>query len=290
MKKWITAITYCVLIFLVTAPAGAGSPVWKVSGPASHLFIGGTIHILGASDYPLPDAFDRAYSQADLLVFETDLAATQSEPFTKELMGQMVYTDGRTLRERIRPETFRALSRFAGERGLAPEDLNRFKPGLIMIFLTMTEMQRMGMAGTGVDEFYFQKGQTDKMPMQFLESPMEQIRFLADIGKNNEDEMIDYILKDVGELPGLVTAMKGAWRQGDLSTLHRISLAPVKKEFPDLYRSLMVNRNQNWLPRIQKMLATPEVEFILVGAAHLAGEDGLLTRLKAKGADASPLN
>lgn len=45
----------------------------------------------------------------------------------------------------------------------------------------------------------------------------------------------------------------------------------------------MVRRNMNWLPAIKTMLETPEVEFILVGTAHLAGDDGLLTLLNAGG-------
>lgn len=51
----------------------------------------------------------------------------------------------------------------------------------------------------------------------------------------------------------------------------------------------MVSRNSNWLPEIKKMLATPEVEFILVGAAHLAGDDGLLSQLKSSGCQAAGL-
>lgn len=45
----------------------------------------------------------------------------------------------------------------------------------------------------------------------------------------------------------------------------------------------MVKRNLTWMPAIQKMLATPEIEFILVGAAHLAGDRGLIALLRQKG-------
>lgn len=83
-----------------------------------------------------------------------------------------------------------------------------------MVFLTMAEMKRLGIAGKGVDEFYFQKARKENLPVQFLESPREQLRFLADIGKKNEDQMIRYILKDVGELHGVVGKAKTAWRRG----------------------------------------------------------------------------
>ncbi|MCK5120492.1 MAG: TraB/GumN family protein, partial [Methylococcales bacterium] len=49
--------------------------LWRVSKGKSELFIGGTIHILSANDYPLPVEFERAYKMSDQIVFETDLAA-----------------------------------------------------------------------------------------------------------------------------------------------------------------------------------------------------------------------
>ena len=285
MKKPASTLLSLLLLtcLVLIPPAQAGSVVWKISGNKGHLYLAGTIHLLGQADWPLPGAFEQAFDNADLLVFETDLAATRSPEFGKKMMGQMVYKGGQTLKDRVKPLTFRALGKFAQARGVAPGDINRFKPGLVMVFLTMAEMKRLDIAGKGVDEFYFEKAQKANLPVQFLESPMAQIRFLADIGKNNEDQMIRYIIEDVGKLPGVVGKVKTAWRRGDMPALHAATTAPLKKDFPNLYRSLMVNRNMNWLPKIKKMLVTPEVEFILVGAAHLAGDDGLLSLLKTRG-------
>lgn len=46
----------------------AETSLWRVSKGESELFIGGTIHLLGASDYPLPKEFEAAYKKADMLV------------------------------------------------------------------------------------------------------------------------------------------------------------------------------------------------------------------------------
>ena len=45
----------------------------------------------------------------------------------------------------------------------------------------------------------------------------------------------------------------------------------------------MVERNNAWMPQIEALLTTEEVEFVLVGALHLVGDDGLLAQLSAKG-------
>lgn len=280
IKKWVAAVW---IVFITFTAAQAGSPVWRISLGSHTLYLGGTIHVLGEADYPLPPEFDRAYKKSRVLVFETDIAKTQDPEFAKNLMQQMTYTDGRTLQSLVRPSTFGTLSRFSGKRGIPAQSLNTFKPGMVMVFLTMAEMERLGAGGAGVDEFYFKKGMADNRPMEFLESPMEQIRFLADVGVGKEDEMITYLIKDIEKLPALLPVMKQAWRSGDNARLFKETLAPLKKEYPQLYHTIMVKRNLAWLLAIQKMLVTPETEFVLVGAAHLAGDQGLIALLEKKG-------
>ena len=65
--------------------------------------------------------------------------------------------------------------------------------------------------------------------------------------------------------------------------IERLFDAGMIKEFPELYKSLLVDRNVSWLKYIERMLTTADVEFVLVGALHLIGEDGVLQQLKARG-------
>jgi uncharacterized protein YbaP (TraB family) len=57
----------------------------------------------------------------------------------------------------------------------------------------------------------------------------------------------------------------------------------MRKDYPELYQQVLVERNNNWLPQIEAFLKTPETELILVGALHLAGNDGLLAQLRQRG-------
>ena len=73
-----------------------------------------------------------------------------------------------------------------------------------------------------------------------------------------------------------------AWRTGDSPTVEKIVLADLKAE-PVLYQRLLVERNRNWMPKIEALFARPTHALVVVGAAHLVGPDGLLAALKAKG-------
>jgi len=77
--------------------------------------------------------------------------------------------------------------------------------------------------------------------------------------------------------------MKQAWRRGDVSKLKELGITPFKNDFPEMHKALLIDRNNAWMPQIETMLKTRAVEFVLVGALHLAGEDGLLTQLSARG-------
>jgi uncharacterized protein YbaP (TraB family) len=63
----------------------------------------------------------------------------------------------------------------------------------------------------------------------------------------------------------------------------------MRRDYPRIYTELIVNRNKAWLPKIEAMLASEPKEFILVGAAHLAGKDGILAALRKKGCTIEPV-
>ncbi|MBU6180151.1 MAG: TraB/GumN family protein, partial [Verrucomicrobia bacterium] len=52
---------------------------------------------------------------------------------------------------------------------------------------------------------------------------------------------------------------------------------------PELREVLLTERNRNWIPEIEKALATDRDVMFLVGAAHLVGEDGVVDLLRDKG-------
>jgi hypothetical protein len=50
-----------------------------------------------------------------------------------------------------------------------------------------------------------------------------------------------------------------------------------------LYRRLLVDRNQNWMPQIEAMIENNDRPMIVVGAGHMPGSDGLIALLEARG-------
>jgi hypothetical protein len=277
--SWSLSLLAC----LFSAPLYAETSVWKVRQGENHLFIGGTIHVLAEADYPLPAEFNRAYQRAERLVLETDMQKLQSAEFQQVMMSELTYSDGRSLKSVLNAETYRALDQYCASRGIPMASLLHFKPGMVATLLTFFELQQLGLAGIGVDAYFGARAVKDQKKIGQLESVESQLAFLSSMGQGKEDEMIAYILEDMKNLPALMEEIKQTWRNGDMRALERVAVAPFKKDFPKVYESMMVERNNAWLPQIQAMLKTGEVELILVGVMHLAGEDGLLEQLSVRG-------
>ena len=281
IKKVIYLLSFIISTFSVSAHAS--SPVWKVSKGNHHLYLGGTIHLLGKADYPLPMAFDKAYQDSSRLVFEADLHKLQSPEYQKIFMEKLMYSGNESIKDVLNDKTFTALEKHFSERGLPLEQILKFKPGMLVMMLTVFELQRLNIAGMGVDDFYIQKGLTEGKQFAYLEEVEEQLSFIEKMGQGNANEMITYTLRDIGQLAEQMAAMKTAWREGDNVKFKDVALTPWKQDFPELYHTLLVKRNNKWILKIESMLKTKEVEFILFGALHLVGDDGVLAQLKARG-------
>ena len=95
--------------------------------------------------------------------------------------------------------------------------------------------------------------------------------------------MIRYALDDVKQLPQALGELKKYWQSGDMESLYRSQGKSFHDDFPEIYQQLLIQRNENWLPAIENMLTTAQIEFVLVGTMHLSGPDSVLDRLRNKG-------
>jgi len=267
----------------VLALAATAAPVWKVSRGESYLYIGGTVHLLSKRDYPLPPAFEKAYQASRHLCFEVDIAAISSGEFALKLMARNMYTGDDDITRHLKPATVERLKTFLQSKNMTLDPLKKMKPGFLSLMLVTTEMQRLGMAEGGVDQFYHDRATKDKKTLGALETADAQLEFISNMGLGNEDELIIHTIEELGELESVLNQTKAAWRKGDLKGLEEAALDSWREDFPELYRELVIDRNNSWLPQIVEMFKSQEVEFVLVGALHLSGEQGVLAQLRKAG-------
>ena len=280
------AIWFLVCTILTTALAPrslAESAVWKASKGGNVVYLAGTCHVLRPQDFPLPAEFDTAFRASTRIFFETDIARMSSPEMQRRVEQEGRFQDGRTLENQLTPAAWKLARDYAEKAGLPAEHVRTFKPWFFILMLMGIELSKIGVTQDGVDAYFHREALKSRKPTGELESFESQFGFMINLGKGQESRMIESTIADLRELPAIFESMIAAWRGGNLSKLDELMLADMRREFPEMFRELIVMRNNAWMPKIAELLDSPETEMILVGVAHLAGPEGLLDLLRAKG-------
>lgn len=269
-------------IALCVSMAASAAPVYKVTKDNDTVYIGGTIHILSATDYPLQPEFDEAYGAADEVYFETNMGILEDPSFQMQIVPYLTYQDGRNLKTGLKPETFERLDTYMASKGLPIQQFLPLNPTGVMLTLTVMENQVQGFTAQGVDAFFFKKSTADSKTIGWFESPEEQLEVIGSFSNEDPDGMIDYMLEELARGREVIATLHDSWRVGDMEKLAETGLDSFEG-YEGLYNSLIKNRNDAWMKQIEPMFGDEGTELILVGALHLPGPDGLLTQLEKKG-------
>jgi uncharacterized protein YbaP (TraB family) len=290
MKRLLPALGALCVGLLSGSWAYAQSPVWKVSDGENFLYLGGSVHILRAGDFPLPEPFERAYTDAAKLIFEVDPAAMEDPQTAQLILQKGMYQDGRSLPSVLHPDTYAALAAYCEANGFPTVMLNNMKPGLVMVMLSVEALRKLGLSQEGVDMHFAAQARKDGKNIGSLETVEFQINMITEMTEGHADAIVLQGLEDLEQniTAEAIDEMIAAWRSGNLTTIESLVIDPMR-EFPELFELIFTARNASWIPQIEAQLATPEIEFVVVGVGHLPGPDGVLSLLRSAGYTVEPL-
>ena len=109
------------------------------------------------------------------------------------------------------------------------------------------------------------------------------MHFFADMPPQLQQDVLENTLDEFDQGIPKLNAIVAAWMKGDQKTITRLIVDELRKPLPDLYRTLIVTRNEHWAESIAGMLKGSGVRFIAVGAGHLAGPDSVQEKLSTRG-------
>jgi uncharacterized protein YbaP (TraB family) len=267
---------------LAAAPA-ARNFVWKATGKGSAIYLVGSVHFLTKDVYPLSTAFEAAYKDSDLLVEEVDLGEIEEPASQFQMLGRGMLPSSQSLDKIVSPATFAAVSKRFADMGMPIEPIKRFKPWLAALTLMAMEWQKGGFdAELGLDKHFYQRARSDGKTVQGLETVDYQLARFDEMSAELQDRLLAETIKGIDTEQANLTRLIEAWRTGDAPAVERIVLKDLAQE-AQLYQRLLVERNRNWLPKLEALFSRPRHALVVVGAAHLIGPDGLISMLKAKG-------
>lgn len=283
MRVLLRQIVVLVLVACSSA-AWSGSPVWQLQGSASAFYIAGTIHVLRESDYPLPSALEQAYHASDVVMLEMDLSPQTQDVFRRKMAAIGTLPAGQTLHTVLSAEVLQQVETQLAKDQLPLERVQSLRPWILALTLMHLELQRNGVKPElGIDLHYYQRAVSDGKTLQALETDDTQLAVLAGMDAIPADTLMSQFIRDINELPATLQLLTQAWREGDYHAIDERLTGRLREQQPEYYQQILVARNQRWVPLIETAMQSGKPVLVLVGSAHLAGEDSLIRMLEARG-------
>jgi uncharacterized protein YbaP (TraB family) len=278
-----------IALSLLSLSAAAAAPdtgkhlLLRVSKGSAVIYVAGSIHVLRKSDYPLPQVMESAFKTCAGLVEEIDLTHFDPESAQVQMMQLGGYPQGHSLKTDLPPELYRQVSTLARQQDVDMAMLEPMRPWLASIVLLDNQLVHRGFdPSTGVDIHFADEAEAAHKPVLGLESAASQLAMLAKLPEKAQEAMLVQSLSDAGNTDQQMEAMMDAWHRGDTAVLAK----EQQQEFgpyPDIYQAILVQRNRSWIPQLEKLAGSGKQYFVVVGALHLVGPDGVLTSLENDG-------
>jgi uncharacterized protein len=277
------AVAAATAVSAQTASTPGKSFLWKVQSGSKLVYLAGSVHALSPDAYPLSPAFERAFSASDTLVEEIDLAEADVLTLAPTILAKGMYLDGRRFDSVVSKETATLVAGRLKEAGLPAELFQAMKPWMVMLTVAALEAQKAGLdPNLGLDKHFYDRAKAAGKTIIGLETTESQIDRLDTMSESLQEQLLRSSLSEADTARNSLKTIVAAWKRGDSTALEKTLLADFT-EYPAAYRSLIVERNHNWIPQIDACLARSTPCMVVVGAAHLVGPDGLLTLLHRKG-------
>ena len=242
------------------------------------------MHLLTKDFYPLAAPFESSFQASDLLVEEVDFGQLMSAGAQMLLLTRghaalgPVARFGRLARRRWRSSARASTSSACRWRRSSASSRGPWRSRS-----RRSNGRRPASTRTsGLDKHFYDLAQTAGKPVQGLETAEYQISRFDEMSMPEQEKLLTETVKDLDTELTSVGTLADAWKNGDQAAVERIVLKDLKQD-PLMYQRLLVERNNNWLPKIEALFVRPSPAFVVVGAAHLVGPDGLLAKLRAKG-------
>ena len=278
------ALAALLLVMLASCQREAAIParpaLWEVTGPAGQKgWLFGTVHALAEPVDWQSDRILVPLATADRLVVE--VAGLDDAKGMAATFAALATTPSQPpLAQRIAAAQRPALEALLDRGHLNGDQFAAVETWAAALTLARAATPEQD-SGLGVDRALLRLSQGK--PVEELEGAEAQLRIFDALPEADQRDLLAATVAEADET-GRSEELAKAWSRGDMILIEAETRRGLLAD-PELRAALLVNRNRAWANRIAGQLALGARPFVAVGAAHLAGEDGLPALLVARGYD-----
>ncbi|MBU3070077.1 TraB/GumN family protein [Aestuariicella sp. G3-2] len=262
--------------------------LWQVDAPDSggRAYLFGSIHFGDESLYPLPEYVEQAFNNSDSLVVELDISAVDQAEAGYQLALRGRLPSGVTLRDRLSEAQWQSLKDISSGLGFSVEAFQRLQPWLVAVQITAAQIRRSGLDESfGIDRYMLKtfKESRPGQPIIELESFAEQMSLFDELSDNEEASFLQQTLTEFHKAPDSLRAIMAAWKAGDEASLTALINGAFENREDKLFQRMFSDRNAMMQEKVSARLGRGERLFVVVGAGHVVGSEGLRGLLEQEG-------
>lgn len=260
-------------------PEPASPAFWQVDGPnGERAWLLGTIHALERPAQWRGPAIDKAIGEASLIAVEVgDINDVKA---TERAFNALSRSPGQPpLSQRIDPALRPALAELLTDMALKDGDYGDIETWAAALMLANTTRSNL-QATNGVDSAILSEVR-DKPVFEF-EGAHGQLSLFDRLPEKEQRDLLNAVVRDGGNDGSASPRLAEAWRRGDMAAIEAETRRGLLAD-PELREVLYTARNRAWSERTIARMRQGARPFVAVGAAHMAGSEGLPALLTARG-------
>ncbi|MBM3596527.1 MAG: TraB/GumN family protein [Alphaproteobacteria bacterium] len=273
------APAFAVLLAGCAATPDPATPAfWQVDCPgARQAWLFGTVHALERPAQWRGEIVDKAMEESSLLMVE--LADPGNAKAGAQVWDRLAKgPDQGLLSARMAPEQRSGLAKVLDRTGLDDDQFTEVDTWAAALTIAQAASRHLD-SGNGIDGAVLKamKG----TPVAELEGREAQLAIFDRLPESEQRDLLATVVADAGRSRDEASDIAAAWRRGDM-TIARATEQGMLSD-PQFREALFTGRNRRWTRRVLEAMDKGERPFVAVGAAHLAGPQGLPAMLRASG-------
>lgn len=257
-------------------PQPANPALWRVQGASQEVgWLFGTIH---SSDKPLDwrtPAVAKALDEAGTVMVEVSNLANEAE--VSATFARLARSDQQPpLSQRIPAQDRPALMALLEKSGFHDGDFTAMDTWAAALTLARGDSDEKS-SRNGIDRAVM--AHAGVRPVLELEGAARQLGLFDSLPEKEQRDLLVAVIREAGEPDRDITE---SWRAGDMDAITAETRRGLLAD-PELRAALFVGRNRDWAQRIAQAIRQGRKPFVAVGAAHMAGPEGLPAMLQSAG-------
>ena len=261
-----------------------GPAIWVATDFDSTVYLFGTVHLLPDDLVWQREDMRQAFAESGTIFFEVDTGPESQVAGTVLTTSLGLRSDGLRLSDRLDNYQLNLMEAAANNGDLTIAALDGMQPWLATEYLTFAAAQNAGLsAELSADEALKSRAAREGKNVLYLESLETQIRASADLPEYIQIRILTETLERFNALGLDATNIAEQWAIGGTDYLTDQLIRPMKSRSPEVFNSLLRDRNRAWANKIARFMEDSGTGFVAVGTAHLLGEQSLLSELREQG-------